>query len=313
MPGDSSNRLVSKTAVDDYGSDPHAEWLTINWRDYLKHIEIDGRSVNYVDVQNAKNGETPLLFIHGLGGCWQNWLENIPYFARSKRVLAIDLPGFGSSEMPKDEITIPRFSRFVDAFCERLGLDQIDLVGNSMGGLVSADYASRYRSRVRRLALGSPAGAYATGIGRLPLLPGEQIDKRLGALARRYRGDVVRRKRARWLVLNGVARYPNRIRPELLYEVSIGFGSPGFWSGINAVLSHGDATELEKIVSPTLIIWGRNDRIVPVRCAEVFEKKIPLSQKIIFEKTGHVAMLERPTRYNRLLDEFLSASLPANQ
>ena len=313
MSDDSRNRLVSKSAVDDYGSGPHAEWLTVNWRKYLKHIEIEGRSVNYIDFGKANDDVTPLLFIHGLGGCWQNWLENIPYFARNGRVLAIDLPGFGSSQMPKEEITIHGFSSFLDAFCERLGLDQIDLVGNSMGGLVSANYSSNYVSRVRRLVLCSPAGAYATRIGRLPMLPGEQVNKRLRTLASRFSKEVVRRKRARWLILNGVVRYPNRIRPELLYEMSFGFGSPGFWSAMNAMLSHGNGTELEKIEAPTLIVWGKSDKIVPVRCAEIFEKQIPISQKVIFEKTGHVAMLERPARFNRLLDEFLSASLPANQ
>ncbi len=313
MPNDSHNRLVSKSAVDDYGSGPHAEWLTVNWRKHLKCVEIDGRSVNFVDVKNTNNDNTPLLFIHGLGGCWQNWLENISYFARCKRVLAIDLPGFGSSEMPKDEITIPGFSRFIDSFCDRLDLDQIDVVGNSMGGLIASDFASNFDGKVRRLSLCSPAGVYATGIGRLPLMPGRRVNRKLGALAHRYRGDVVRRKRARWLILNGVVRYPNRIRPELLYEMSNGFGSPGFWGSINAMLTHGRSTDLEKIEAPTLIIWGKNDKIVPVRCAEIFEKQIPISQKVIFEKTGHAAMFERPARYNKLLDEFLSASLGASQ
>ena len=71
MSGSSSNQLVSKAAVDDYGSGPHAEWLAVNWCDYLKQIEVDGRSVNYVDIGSTGNDETPLLFIHGMGGCWQ--------------------------------------------------------------------------------------------------------------------------------------------------------------------------------------------------------------------------------------------------
>ena len=306
MSGSSSSRLVTKEAVDDYGSGPHAAWRSVNWRDHLRQLDFHGSSVNYVDIGKAADGETSLLLIHGLGGCWQNWLENIPYFSRSRRVIAIDLPGFGRSQMPKDRLTIPGYARFVDSFSEKLGLSKIDVVGNSMGGLISSELASSFTDRLRRLTLVSPAGFSATSVGRLPLLPGRRVNRALGALAVRYRDEVVRRKRARWLVLQGVVRYPNRISPELLYEMSSSFGSPSFWDGLNAVLSHNLSTKLENIKAPTLIVWGRSDRIVSPRGADIIDERVPISQKVIFDNTGHASMLERPARFNRLLDEFLS-------
>ncbi len=311
MSGNSSSRLVSKEAVDDYGSGPHAEWRSVNWRDHLEQLDLHGSSVNYVDIGKSADGEASLLMIHGLSGCWQNWLENIPYFARSRRVIAIDLPGFGRSQMPKDLITIPGYGRFVDSFSEKLGLGKIDVVGSSMGGLIASEFASRFTDRVRRLALVSPAGVSVTGVGHLPLMPGRRINRALGALAVRYKDEFMRRKRARWLVLNRVVRYPNRISPELLYEMSSSFASPGFWDALNAVLSHGMSSELENIKAPTLIIWGRSDRIVSPRGANIFDARIPLSQKVIFDNTGHAPMIERPSRFNRLLDEFLSGSISA--
>ena len=80
-----------------------------------QHASCDGARVNYVEMGEG----SPVVFIHGLSGCWQNWLENIPFFARSHRVIAMDLPGFGSSDLPNEEISIPGYGRFVDAFLER--------------------------------------------------------------------------------------------------------------------------------------------------------------------------------------------------
>ena len=80
---------------DPYGN-PDPEWLRIDWREHRRQVDVVGAKVNYVEMGEGP----PLLFVHGLSGCWQNWLENIPYFARTHRVVALDLPGFGGSPMP---------------------------------------------------------------------------------------------------------------------------------------------------------------------------------------------------------------------
>lgn len=312
MAGATNKQLVSKAAIDDYGSGPSAEWLAINWREHLRQLEVNGRTINYIDIKNDKSDRAPLLFVHGVAGCWQNWLENIPYFSRSRRVIALDLPGFGQSEMPAERITIPGLNRALDIFCEKVGAGLVDLVGHSMGGLIASNFAADHPERVRRLALVSAAGVSATNLARLPRIPGRRIGMIVGEFFKSHREELVRRRRIRWLALSGVARYPDRIRPELLYEMSNGFGAPGFWDAINAMMNHNLRPKLERIQSPTLIVWGRSDRIIPVRIANIFEKLIPVSQKVIFDETGHSSMFERPARFNRLLDEFLSKQdLPA--
>ena len=76
--------------------------MDIDWQEHLRWVRVEDRWMNIVDI-----GEGPVvLMVHGLSGCWQNWLENIPFFARDHRVIAIDLPGFGESEMPAKEISI---------------------------------------------------------------------------------------------------------------------------------------------------------------------------------------------------------------
>jgi pimeloyl-ACP methyl ester carboxylesterase len=123
-------------------------------------------------------------------------------------------------------------------------------------------------------------------------------------MARRER--FMRRPRLRAGILLTVVRYPSRISPELVWEVSSGAGKPGFVSALTALADYDFRDRLPNIEDPTLIIWGRNDQIVPVKGADVYEGLIPGASKVIFERTGHLPMLERPARFNKLVEEFLA-------
>ncbi len=109
------------------------------------------------------------MFVHGLGGQWQNWLENIPRAAQERRVVALDLPGFGQSPMPREQITISRYGRVVDALAEQLGLGRVDVVGNSMGGFIAAEMAIQFPERVERLVLVSAAGITSADLAPRPV------------------------------------------------------------------------------------------------------------------------------------------------
>jgi len=117
----------------------------------------------------------------------------------------------------------------------------------------------------------------------------------------------VRRRRLRRMFLYGVARHPDLLQPELCYEVASGGGKHGFLDAFQAILDYDFRDRLPEIRRPTLIVWGQNDRIVPVAGAYAYERLIPGSQRVIFEGTGHVPMIERPNRFNGLLDEFLKS------
>ena len=95
------------------------EWLRIDWRQHLHRVELPGASVNYVEIGEGE----PIVFVHGISGCWQNWLENLPHFGRGHRAIALDLPGFGASPMPSWPIDMPAYGRLLHDFCEKLGID----------------------------------------------------------------------------------------------------------------------------------------------------------------------------------------------
>jgi pimeloyl-ACP methyl ester carboxylesterase len=247
------------------------------------------------------------VFIHGLAGCWQNWLENIPHFARGHRVIAMDLPGFGESELPHDGISIPGYGRFIDAFLGEIGVERAAVVGNSMGGFIAAEVAISHPSRVARLALVSAAGVVHVRPTELAVV------KRLArffhygtarVIARRE--HWVRRRGMRRMFMYGIAQHPDLLQPELCYEIASGGGKEGFLDAFWAVLDYDFRDRLPEITRPALIVWGRDDRIVPVGGAYEYERLIPGSRRVIFEDTGHVPMIERPAAFNQLLEEFLT-------
>ena len=288
---------------DGYGPDGRSEWLDIDWHRHLRSCSVNGSRVNYVEM-----GEGPaLVFVHGLAGCWQNWLENIPHFARSHRVIAIDLPGFGESELPHEDISMPGYGRLVDAFLGEIGIECASVVGNSMGGFIAAEVAVSHPARVDKLALVSAAGVMTVRPAELTVAKHLARSFQAGSarvLARRQ--SLVRRRGLRKLILYGIVRHPELLQPELVYEIASGGGKPGFVDAFNAVLDYDFSDRLPDVQHPTLIVWGRNDRIVPVGGAYGYEQLIPNTQRVIFEETGHVPMIERPALFNRVLEDFLA-------
>ena len=110
------NGLSGRAPTPTYADGDDSTWMDVDWPSLTRRLEIDGREVHVVDTGGDK---PPLLFIHGLGGVWQNWLLNIPAFMDTHRCIALDLPGFGESEMPREDISIPGFARAVDARLRR--------------------------------------------------------------------------------------------------------------------------------------------------------------------------------------------------
>ena len=99
-------------AGDGYGETAEPDWREVDWPAHIHKVEIDGRMANYADL--GSGDATPAVFVHGLGGQWQNWLENVPRAAVDRRVIAVDLPGFGLSEPLRDKVTMPAFGDFVN-------------------------------------------------------------------------------------------------------------------------------------------------------------------------------------------------------
>jgi pimeloyl-ACP methyl ester carboxylesterase len=306
----------ARHAGDDYGVPAKPDWRDVDWRPHLRQLDVDGRQVNLVDYGEGESGKHPVVFVHGLGGCWQNWLENIPRIAaEGRRAVALDLPGFGYSEMPAEDISISGYGRVVNAVCDELDLGEVVLVGNSMGGFTAAETAIQYPERVERIVLNSAAGLTTSDLAHGPLLTGARLVAAVGTRVAAQSEKVVRRKRLRWPFFYTFIRYPPLIPTDFLYEIAHGSGRPGFLPALKAIFGYDYRDRLPEIRCPTLVVWGEDDMLVPKRDADEYAQLIPEARKVVLEDTGHSAMFERPSTFNDLVVDFIDevADAPARE
>jgi pimeloyl-ACP methyl ester carboxylesterase len=283
------------------------DWRSVDWREHQRWETVAGRAVNTIQLGDGP----PLVFVHGLSGCWPNWLEQMAVFAASNRVVAMDLPGFGHSPGEAGEVSMHGYAELLDGLLDRLGIERATVVGNSMGGLISAELAAAFPDRVERLVLVSPAGV-STYRSRLTAraMPAvrrlQQVLALSAAWTQSHAEPLTARPRLRELVLKGVVAHPERLSAPLAAEQLRGAGTDGFMSALEAIIEFDLAPRLPLVSCPTLIVWGTRDRLVTVRDAARFAEAIPDARKVIYEDTGHMSMLERPAEFNALLREFIA-------
>ena len=308
---------------DPYGN-PDPEWARVDWGGHLRRVEVpmpdepppDGQpprhgdrptEVNYVEMSPSKEGaRLTVLFVHGLSGAWQNWLENIPHFSRAHRVIALDLPGFGNSPMPPWQISIGAYARLLHRFCDALGVGDCAAVGNSMGGFICAEAASAEPERFEKLVLASAAGVSHARMRRRPAETAARMSVAVTPLVLNAWERGLRRPRVRWATFKGIFQHPELLRSELLLEqFRNSAGRPGFLPAVQALIGYDILDQLTEVEVPTLIVWGRNDRVVPAGDALGYAERLRNSRTVILDDTGHCPQLERPVRFNRLLGMFL--------
>jgi pimeloyl-ACP methyl ester carboxylesterase len=287
-------------------------WETVDWRAHQRWVLVDGRPINTIELGE---GEPALVFVHGLSGCWPNWMQQLAAFAGERRVVAMDLPGFGHSPGHAGEVSMPGYAAILQRLLSELGLERVVLVGNSMGGLIAAELAAAAPALVDRLVLVSPAGL-STYENRLvtrtmPAIRRLQQMLALGAAWTASHSDAIAaRPRARRLVLEGVVAHPERIPGPLAAEQLRGAGTDGFLSALEAIVEYDLEPRLGQIECPALVVWGTKDRLVTVRDAPRFTAAIPNASEVVYEDTGHMAMLERPAEFNELLAWFIAEQAP---
>jgi pimeloyl-ACP methyl ester carboxylesterase len=305
---------------DPYGN-PDPEWLRIDWREHLRTIEIptpesdygpatspdrpsETTRVQYVEL--GSGGGLDLIFIHGLSGCWQNWLEQLPHFSGSHRVVAMDLPGFGASPLPPWEITVERYAKLVRDLCAVLDVGDCAVIGNSMGGFVAAEAAIHGPAWFEKLVLVSAAGVSSSRLRREPTEMAGRFAVATSPLLLKFQERGLLRPKIRSWAFRPIFHRPEQLRRELLWEFfHNGAGKPGFLPALVALAGYDILDRLEEVEVPTLLVWGRYDHIVPPTDALEYGQRLRNSRTVIFDQTGHVPMAERPVRFHRVLKTFL--------
>jgi pimeloyl-ACP methyl ester carboxylesterase len=282
-----------------------SDWLDIDWPAHTHRTTIDGSEMTYVDI-----GSGPaIVFVHGLGGSWQNWLENLPHFAASHRCIAPDLGGFGQSEPVHGEVSIERYGRNLHELLVHLGIESAVVVGNSMGGFISIELALRHPEMVERLVLVSAAVLWQEYRRAKPLVVlANATEGTLGRAIIGLQPRLATRPRLRETALRfGGFVKPRKLPRELQRELILtARRTEGFLPALKALADYPLREELAEVEVPTLIVWGDADPLVGVSHAKELESLIPGSRAVVYERTGHVVMAERPERFNADVDEFLA-------
>ncbi|MGM0569332.1 alpha/beta fold hydrolase [Marinobacter sp.] len=279
------------------------DWLIASEREdaglQLQEATLGELSVVY--LTNGKSSATrALVMVHGFAADKDNWVRMATHLPDDYYLVIPDLPGHGDSSVAGPEAyTVEAQAATLARLIDHLGIERVDMAGNSMGGGITAYFASRYPDRVRTIALFDPAGSsqypseldQALAEGHNPLVvrdPGD-FDELM---------DFVLEQRpfAPWPITS-VMEEEAMARQSINDQI------------FDAILSSGEQLDLSGILpaieAPTLIVWGKQDRVLAPENAGVFAEGIENSTVVLLDGVGHVPMLEVPKQSAELWHGFL--------
>jgi 4,5:9,10-diseco-3-hydroxy-5,9,17-trioxoandrosta-1(10),2-diene-4-oate hydrolase len=265
-----------------------------------RYETVASQRLRYVRVGSG----SAVVLVHGFGSSLYTWKDVLPALAARHDTIALDLPGFGESARPAD-LSLEAFPRAVVGLMDRLGIERAALVGNSMGGATAAIVAGTHPSRVSRLVLLDAAGFNLEPAARpamvrvatswvaplLGLLPGKRLIVERSLLEVFHDDALVTDER--------VAEY---LAPAQRPGTALGLRSLG--ASLDASPSR-VAETLAAIQAETLVIWGDDDRWIPLADADRFVAGIKGARKVVVPACGHMPQEEKPLEVARLLLEFL--------
>ena len=258
-----------------------------------KSVIVFGAKINYVETGDAT--KPTVIFLHGLGGSVANWQMNTAAFAQNYRVIAIDQVGFGKSDKPTLKYRVATFVDFLDKFMSELKIEKASLVGNSMGGWVAAMMAIKYPNRVEKIVLADAAG----------IVPASFSNEQIYQLNNSTRDEI--RSNMKLIFANPLLQN-NEALVDTFMTARVTAGDGGT---INSIIDSIKRKEdflndrLGEIKKPTLIIWGKQDGLLPIADATTFNKGIVGSELVLFDQCGHVPQFEKAADFNKAVLEFL--------
>ncbi len=266
-----------------------------------KSVTVDGRKMVYLENGPAE-GRPSVVLVHGFAAAKENWMRFAGHLGKSRHVVAMDLPGHGESV--KDMALAYGIEDQVDylhAFFEKIGLESFHMVGNSMGGAISALYAAKHPHRVRGLCLMDPAGIYT-------------YESRLIELMKKGKNPLIVKTEEDFYELMDFAMEQKPFMPWPVADVMAQQYvanraiNEKIFAEMRALDRSAFKQSVRRIQAPTLILWGKQDRIVDVKNAREFNRLIKHSKKVVFDDIGHAPMIEAPERSATVFLNFIEPS-----
>jgi len=236
-------------------------------------------------------GEGPvLLILHGLFGALSNFDDVFERFRKDYHVVIPMMPVY---QLPVADTHVRSLAGFIHRFVEFKGFEEVNLLGNSLGGHVALVYALAHPERIRTMILTGSSGLYENAMG--------------GSFPRREDYEFIKAKVA-------FTFYdPVNATKELVDEVFEIVNNKDKLIRILALaksaIRHNMGNDLHKITAPVCLIWGKNDQITPPEVADEFHELLPKSDLFWIDLCGHAPMMERPLEFNNILEPWLAAAL----
>jgi pimeloyl-ACP methyl ester carboxylesterase len=278
-----------------------------------RRINVSGVVRRGLPIEYLTAGEgPPLILLHGVADSAYTWQWVIPALARTHRVYAPSLPGFGNSAKPDVDYTPAFFTTFVSKFMNTLNLERASVVGNSLGGLIAMRLALAQPMRVSSLGIVDSAGLGRdiTLLMRLLTLPG------IGRMVTIWNKTAIGAWQWAFLVSALLFAHPTDAPKTWVRELSWMARLPGYLDATVATVRGGGTLKgqredeilldlLPSLTMPTLVVWGDRDRVVPVRHAYAAMENLPNGYLSLFPDCGHLPHIERAEQFAKVLQRFL--------
>jgi 2-hydroxy-6-oxonona-2,4-dienedioate hydrolase len=261
-------------------------------------VDVNGYNIRFLHYskKNFSTSKNVLVLLHGIGASADRWSYVTPTLSKYFQLIIPDIVGFGYSDKPTVEYTMDFFVNFFESFLSKLSVKRLSIIGSSFGGFLASEFTIKNPNRVDKLILAAPAGAMRISTRILDqyimaaLYPTYENAKRAFRDMAHEQSNVTE---------DTIRDFMNRMRlPNAKYA---------FMSTLLAMRdSQGLTGRLSKISVPTLLIWGENDRMIPLAYSKEYTE-IPKSQLIIINSCGHTPFVEKPIEFNNIVLKFLNA------
>jgi 2-hydroxy-6-oxonona-2,4-dienedioate hydrolase len=259
-----------------------------------KFTNVNGYRIRY--LEDGPRDCKILILLHGLGASAERWSYVIPTLSKYFHLIIPDIIGFGYSDKPAVDYTLDFFIDFFKLFLDNLGISKASIIGSSLGGHIASEFAIRFNHMVEKLVLVSPAG---------------MMRKSSPTLDRYFMAALYPEHQCVYEAFSEMVYDSNTINQEILMDfinrMSLPNAKYAFMSTLLGIRYAPDLRgRLSSITAPTLLMWGENDTTIPLAEYAHQYNGIPnMEELVVIKKCGHIAPIEKPATFNRILLRFL--------
>jgi len=258
-----------------------------------KIVTVNGYKVRYLEDGSSDQN---LVLLHGLGGYAERWRNVIPYLSKKYHVFAPDLIGYGKSEKPSVDYTMELFVKFTFDFIDSIGVSKTNLIGTSLGGQVVVECTSTQNQRIQKIVLIAPAGVMKKSTPALDAYTMAALYPTRETIRTAYQMMAGNNRQVSDDAINNFMENMSRPNAKMV-----------FLSTLLGLKNAPDIIEkLRTIKIPTLIIWGKEDMLIPHEYAQHFISSINDCESAIIDGCGHAPHVEEPQKVSDLIIKFLS-------